>query len=462
MKNILLLIVSIVGVNLTFAQKDGDIDPWKQVPEGFEPFSRGSDGTIEVEVTNQGIDIEDCKNKAKYQAIYKILFFGYNEANNIPKAEPICPTGEALYSEKLDFFNQFFKSSAVNYILDVKPSARKPASKIERKIIRASILVKVDVRNLTKSLENQKIIKSMDDLGFKPSILVVPSDAWLKANGMISSNGTKDYRKATENNQFRAAMVLFENKYADAFELKSITAMEEDIKNEEATNNAKNEDDLDKESPEELLSRVVNADLWIGLDFIIESLDGQNLRSKVTVNMEALDPSTQTKVLVAASSPLEGYSRDLSKLISDGLLAAMNDLRPKIFKYFSQMVEKGIKGGVEVSFAQNAEFNLMTMVTYKEKSVPFGAAMQSFCKKNAEKSSDKNKEPFKVVDSKENKAKYDVYIPFYTVDIDDNREKNSFSSYAEKIRALLDENGYVAVVKPKGMGKCYVRITGKK
>jgi hypothetical protein len=462
MKNIFFLFVALLGVNTIFAQKDAPIDPWKQMPEGFEPFSRGMDGTIEVEVTNQGADIEDCKNKAKYQAVYKILFFGYNEANNIPKAESICPTGEALYNEKLEFFTQFFKTSATSYILDVKPSSRKPASKIDKKTIRASILVKVDVRNLTKALETQKIIKSMDDLGFKPSILVVPSDAWLSKNGMMASNGTKDYKKANQNDQFRAAMVLFENKYADAFELKSITAMEEDIKNEEAVNNAKNPDDLDKETPEEILARVVNADLWIGLDFIIESLDGQNLRSKVTVNMEALDPSTQTKVLVAASSPVEGYTRDLSKLISDGLLAAMNDLRPKMFKYFAQMTEKGLKGGVEVSFAQSTELNLNTLVTYKEKSVPFGEVMKSICKKNAMKADAKNAEPFKVVTSSTNKAKYDVYIPFFTVNLEDEREKNNFSSYAEKIRSLLDENGYIAEVKPRGIGKCYIRITEKK
>jgi hypothetical protein len=185
--------------------------------------------------------------------------------------------------------------------------------------------------------------------------------------------------------------------------------------------------------------------------------------------MEALDPSTQTKVLVAASSPVEGYTRDLSKLISDGLLAAMNDLRPKMFKYFAQTIEKGMKGSVEVSFAQSTDFNMNTLVTYKDKSYPFGEIMKLLCRKNAMKPNDKNAEPFKVGPTSVNKAKYDVYIPFWTVSAGPSDEeetpqrvKNSFSDYAEKTRALLDENGYIAEVKPKGIGKCYVRITGKK
>lgn len=471
MKKIIFLVTALMGFGAAHAQKDAPIDPWKEMPEGFEPFSRGMDGTIEVEVTNQGKDMEDCKNKAKYQAVYKILFFGYNEANNIPKAESICPTGEALYNEKLEFFTQFFKSSATSYILDAKPSSRKPASKIDKKSIRASILVKVDVRNLTKALESQKIIKSMSDLGFKPSILIVPSDPWLEKNNLIKKvqnqgkeDNIRDYQTALNNDQFRATMNVFQNKYADAFELKDLVAQIDEIKLEEQKNNAKPADAVDKESSTEIFDRVIKADIWIAIDFIIEPLDGAGQRSKVTISLEAKEPSTQSKVMVAMSSPIEGYTRDLSKLIQDGLLASINDLRPKLVKYFSDMTEMGLKGSVELSLAESTDFNLKTLVSYNGKNVPLGEVTKSCCRKNGMKVEPgaKNQEPFKVVTSSDNKAEYTVYIPFWTQNIDGDREKNNYSTYAENVRQTLDAAGYVAEVNPKGNSRCSVRITGKK
>ena len=76
-KNITAIIFLLATLSIYSQKKGENVEPWF---ENYErtPFQQGRDGSILLRITNKGKSVDDCIEKAKQQAVYSIIFKGYN------------------------------------------------------------------------------------------------------------------------------------------------------------------------------------------------------------------------------------------------------------------------------------------------------------------------------------------------------------------------------------------------
>jgi len=158
-------------------------------------------GSVAVDITNQGKDINDCINKARSQAIYTIIFKGYGKTAKASASTPLADM--AKYSQNLEFFKNYLASNTggLAFVSKATTNTRKPGKKIKKKLIETTTTVYVLKSKLREDLEKQGFIESAADivanLGGKPSLLIVPDDGWMEALGFmkeIDNQGLKEAR----------------------------------------------------------------------------------------------------------------------------------------------------------------------------------------------------------------------------------------------------------------------------
>ncbi len=460
----LVLFATILSISI-FAQKKGEIakEPWLEVFTRA-PFLQGKDGLLLLEITNRGTDVDNCIAKAKQQAVFTVIFTGYEEANNIPAAPALSPTDIALYNEKVDFFKEFFTNSAIygSFTPEAKINTKKPVGTIDKKTVEASIIVTVSVDRLRKQLEAQNIIKSLVQFGVKPTLIIVPSDTWMKNNGYVTeedAQGVKnykyDYLNAVSDEKIKRALDEVSNKFggpSGAFKVQNIKSKLDAINIEVAKNNART--DGKKESNADLFARTLAADLWIKIDYTKEMLEG-GLKSQFTITLAATDPFTGEDAIPGKPIMLTSTGDNATQLLVNAMNGAAADFKPRVFDYFKNRQEKGIQGKLTISLLDQVDFDFDTEFTYKDEEKELKAILQLFIKKGSNE---------RLQDGEQTNTtfKYDVTIPVEFSNEEGQPEKNSFSNYGSGVASQIKKFGFTCKTESTGLGKVEIIITGKK
>lgn len=184
----------------------------------------------------------------------------------------------------------------------------------------------------------------------KPTLMVVPSDAWCIKNGYVlefDDQGTlvkiPDYKRAfQENTEVNQVISQINGMMAErGFPLKN---MESSIKTLAANNvednmrTSKNSGSSVTESPIDALKKVAKADIIIQLTW---TLNQTGPKKSVNFNLQGLDSYTDKQVATAVGTGSPSFSAALPVLLSEAVLAHMDNFTNSLQDHFDDMFKNG-------------------------------------------------------------------------------------------------------------------------
>jgi hypothetical protein len=203
----------IVPVNSLFSQTNSNRKVTEERTRNWQyesicSESGGTGSSYLIQVTSYVGDVRLALNQAKKNAIHAVLFKGV-AGNNLgcTAKEPLIKNG--VYNDNFEYFEDFFYNTRQYNQFATSPSGSAESSeKLKRKMNKVTFIISVNVDDLRKKLEYDKIIEPMGAAlggggGMKPTIMIFPSDGWLKDNGyakFVDNQGVKtlvpDYASA--------------------------------------------------------------------------------------------------------------------------------------------------------------------------------------------------------------------------------------------------------------------------
>jgi len=466
MKKLSLLLVLFVGVLQINAQKKGDpvVEAWRE-PCERAPYMQGKDGILLLEITNTAETQEDCVVKAKQQAVYAIIFKGYTEGNNIPSASALSPSGEALYSEKEEFFKSFFSdvTKYASYVTAAKLNTAKPVQKIDKKTVQASVIVSIEVERLRKDLEGQSIIKAMASFGFKPKILILPSDDWYYAHEAYikgtddSGKIIPDHISASHDPLISPALSAISNKFggpSGAFEVFNLEA----VIGKNAIQEFKDQQrsDAKKTSYLDAIMKTAPADVIVQVDIKENELE-RGLKTQLLITLIAIDPYTGAKWFEGKQIEKITSGDNRHQLLTAAMNGAADDFRPMLMEKFKQIVAEGIKGEITVSIGDAADFDFTTKFNVGGREYELSRILDGATKKVAVTAA-----PMGIQSA--SSRVYSGSIPFQYIDelAGGVLSTNTFENYAYMVASELGKCNLDYVVESLGLGKVELILTGRK
>ncbi|NBU48428.1 MAG: hypothetical protein EBS34_13520, partial [Flavobacteriales bacterium] len=83
--------------------------PWEEEYQFEALLDQTDGGSVSVDITNTGTDINECIKKAKSQAIFTIIFKGYPKTNNASASSAL--TDMSNYNQNVDFYKNYLTSN---------------------------------------------------------------------------------------------------------------------------------------------------------------------------------------------------------------------------------------------------------------------------------------------------------------------------------------------------------------
>ncbi|HLV15775.1 MAG TPA: DUF6175 family protein [Xanthomarina sp.] len=191
-------------------------------------------------------------------------------------------------------------------------------------------------------------------LGFsqakKPTLMVVPSDAWCNQNGyMISYNdqGTTvkipDYKRAFQENAEVLQVISQINGLMSerGFPLKNMESAIKTLESNAAEDNmrtSKNSGSEVNESPIDALKKVAKADIILQLTWTVNKTGP---KKSISFNLQGLDAYTDKQIATAVGTGDPSFSAETSVLLSEAVLAHMDNFTETLQMHFDDMFENG-------------------------------------------------------------------------------------------------------------------------
>ena len=479
MKNLFSILITLFFVS-TFGFSQ--VLPWDEGKDGkgFKPtFETGpnqlSGDAVSIYVTNQGSDINDCILKAQKQALYQIIFIGMSEvagASGSPKITDISDySGPGLKDKYIGYLTGVGEASALVFATGTL-NVKKPAAKIDKKTIQATTTVVIDKALLMQNMASLGFIKSASDLaaqlGYMPSVLIVPSDTWMKRAGFMkvveTSNGPTnvyDYVTAMtasdnkEMKQFNSIYLLAKENLSKSFIVKNLEAQMAGIQDAKARNSMRSTST--QESDLDLLARVVSADIWIKVDLEREEKNaGRVIEYRLTYS--GIDPMTMTEKINGKPQYMSITNDDYSGLIKSCVNSCNNDFLPKTSEYYKKKEINGLDGLVMFQIStelSDVDFN--SEMDVDGDTYDFATVIGSMMSKVAKTA---NPEGAQTPTSRA----YSVSIVTKVEDkLSGKIEANNYEKFAKRVKREIEKlTGYKATVETLGLGKVIVIFTEKK
>jgi hypothetical protein len=326
-------------------------------------------------------------------------------------------------------------------------------------MIEAYVIVTIEINRLRKDLESQNIIKALSDFGFTPTVFVVPSDEWMNKNGYVTKKDNQgtideiyDYPRAILDPKISKALSAIESKFnkpKGPFTIVDMKGKLDQIKLEEAKNNART--NAKKESSLDIFARVLKADLWVKVDLDDKPKNG--MESQLLVTLTGIDPFTNNKVITGTTIQKTTHGDDQFQLMMNSINGASDELRTLIFGYFQEKVITGLDGTLTLSISENTDFDFDTPFTQNGEEKALNRIIAKIVKKYANDRLETS--------GTETTREFSVKIPLFFEE-DGEKEKNTFTYYANKIVDELMKIGITSKVEPSGLGRVEIFITGKK
>lgn len=183
----------------------------------------------------------------------------------------------------------------------------------------------------------------------KPIIMVVPSDNWCINNGFFmefDNQGSKmkisDYKRAVQEN---TELTLVMNKLGElmaarGFQLKSLEQTLKSIESEAAENamtTSKTGAGV-SESPVDKLKSVAKADIWMQINWTINSFGP---KESVTFDLAGFDAYTDKNVAGASGTGNDLIGAPLPVMLETAVLSHLDNFNGLLQKHFEDMFENG-------------------------------------------------------------------------------------------------------------------------
>lgn len=184
----------------------------------------------------------------------------------------------------------------------------------------------------------------------KPTLMVVPSDAWCNQNGYMMSFDNQgsvikipDYKRAfQENPEVLQVISQINGMMADrGFPLKN---MESAIKTMEANavedglRSSKDSGAAVNESPIDAIKKVAKADIIIQLTWTVNKTGP---KKSINFNLQGLDSYTDKQVATATGTGAPSFSAETPVLLSEAVLSHMDNFTLSLQNHFDDMFENG-------------------------------------------------------------------------------------------------------------------------
>ncbi len=191
----------------------------------------------------------------------------------------------------------------------------------------------------------------------KPTLMIVPSDAWCNKNGYMMSydnQGTTvkvpDYKKAMqENTDILLVTSKLNGLMAERdFPLKNLETVLKGLENSRARNMVRSSRDTGSgvaESPLDQIVKTAKADIIIQLTWTVNQMGP---KKSITYNLQGLDSYTYKQIATAAATGAPSFSTELPVLLEEAVLENIDDFTYTLQEHFDDMFENGREVTLEI------------------------------------------------------------------------------------------------------------------
>lgn len=485
MKNIVKILMFSLISNFSFSQQSAEGDKWLNEDPAYKADVRGeSNGnTVRIDITCSGDSPADLIKESIKSAIYMLIFQGFEPgANGEPSVNKLCEE-VGLYQLKKAEFDAYLNDPQQGQIQgQASINMSKPPSemKIEKKKLqKATYTVSVNLENLRKDLEGRKLIKpaNQSSTGYKPNVVILPSDAWMKKNGFHKTKDNQgitvdlyDYNNALDKEEMQNALGEIKSKFESNFKIISYKEKVAEIAKEEAKNNALS---VSKQvSPLDIYAKVLAADLWIKVNIDTKG----TVEKQKFVSVEAYNPFTGNNAFTGRIIDKITTGNNDWEITKNAIREACDDVKPRFTDFFTKRETEGIEGRITCTISESAEeLNFATTFLFKDKQVPLEKLIFASIQKMTIKTKDGVYRMNPDGDQTSTLLKYkDVFIaPFIEVeelDLDAEEDapakkvmsSNNYGNVGSKVAADLKSKFKVnCEIYQKGLGNVEIVITGK-
>lgn len=445
--------------------------PWEEEYQ-FEAVLDQVDGSsVAVDITNTGSDINDCIKKAKSQALFTIIFKGYPKTNNASASSAFADLSN--YSQNVDKYTAYLTSNTAGlaHINKFNTNVSKPGSKVDKKTIKSTTTVYILKSKLREDLQNLGYIKSAakiaDQMGITPTILIVPSEDWMKSAGFAKSEMTDmgqiwsyDYQNAISDPKMQIFSsiegFLKPTLQKNGFRILSLNDIMTQLTKANFEN--KNRKDKTQEDPLDILARTAQADIWLKVKLVQENLSGgKEVQYQLTLN--GTDPLIMESKINGLPQTIKSAENNILRQLETTVNASIDNLIPEITTFFVDRDKNGLPGKVEFLISEKLSLTFDDDLTIEGEAYPFAEIVDAMVSNKATKYSPSGQQSGAY-------RAYDVVIPAKMENkLSGKVEMNSYEKFARKVstelKTRLKDQNLSTVIENKGLGRVVVIFTSK-
>ena len=385
----------IVPINSLFSQTNSNrkvteerTRNWQYESECFE--SGGAGSSYLIQVTSYVGDVRLALNQAKKNAIHAVLFKGVsgNDLGCTAK-EPLIKNG--VYNDNFEYFEDFFYNTRqYNQFATLPSGSAESTEKLKRKMYKATYAISVNVDDLRKKLEYDKIIEPMGAAlgggsGMKPTIMIFPSDGWLKDNGyakFVDNQGVKtlvpDYTSALLDKNLNIAISTLDKMVSErGYPTVRLAETLKSISGGSALDNAvEGRDGGAQETSilDELLN-VAKADITWKVTWSVET---NGIQKWVSYGIDALDSYTNKSIGVANDDGPKSMGASVGALLRQAVTDKMDGFLARHQDHFKNIAENGREIALDFRRFDSFEYYFNDDVEFKGREMELSSLIRGF------------------------------------------------------------------------------------
>ena len=476
---ICIIALLIVPINSLFSQTNSNREVTEQRTRNWQyesicSESGGTGSSYLIQVTSYVGDVRLALNQAKKNAIHAVLFKGV-AGNNLgcTAKEPLIKNG--VYNDNFEYFEDFFYNTRQYNQYATSPSGTAESSeKLKRKMNKVTFIISVNVDELRKKLEYDKIIEPMGAAlgggsGMKPTIMIFPSDGWLKDNGyakFVDNQGVKtlvpDYASALLDKNLNIAISTLDKMVSErGYPTVRLAETMKSISQGDAMDNAvEGRDGGAQETSilDELLN-VAKADITWKVTWSVET---NGIQKWVSYGIDALDSYTNKSIGVANDDGPKSMGASVGALLRQAVTDKMDGFLARHQDHFKNIAENGREIALDFRRFDSFEYYFNDDVEFKGREMEFSSLIRGFVgsiakDRNFSYNPGENKIGITQLRIERNEEVEDLFGGGDPV-----IEPMDATKFAKKISSFIKKQfGYPSKVTTLGLGKARITIGEK-
>ena len=392
---IYIIVLLLIPINSLFSQTNSNRRVTEERTRNWQyesicSESGGTGSSYLIQVTSYVGDLRLALNQAKKNAIHAVLFKGV-AGNNLgcTAKEPLIKNG--VYNDNFEYFEDFFYNTRQYNQYATSPSGTAESSeKLKRKMNKVTFIISVNVDELRKKLEYDKIIEPMGAAlgggsGMKPTIMIFPSDGWLIDNGyakFVDNQGVKtlvpDYASALLDKNLNIAISTLDKMVSErGYPTVRLAETMKSISQGDAMDNAvEGRDGGAQETSilDELLN-VAKADITWKVTWSVET---NGIQTWVSYGIDALDSYTNKSIGVANDDGPKSMSASVGALLRQAVTDKMDGFLARHQDHFKNIAENGREIALDFRRFDSFEYYFNDDVEFKGREMEFSSLIRGF------------------------------------------------------------------------------------